>query len=417
MDVQITSGAITQFLAPLHPDAFFRDFWERRYCLITRNDPGHYAGVLTMHDIDAVLHLYRSSEMNPAQGRVSVVKSSEHDAVRQPVPITEFGLLDVTALYEAYHRGYTLIIDMIHARWPSIAALCQDLEALLHFSVQANVYVTPRGAQGFAPHFDTHDVFVLQLGGSKAWRIYDAGDELPMADGHRRISAEALGAPAAEFVLEQGDLLYVPRGVVHEAMTTDDSSVHLTVGVHVWRWADLLRDAILVLADKDVRLRKSVPLGMLGRGDADARALDATLDELLAAVVGNVNSREVLSRIGPRLAQRREPVPDGHFESLDRLDALAPDTHVRRRSGMLCSVTVKDGRATVAFPGGSVTGPAHLERALQFVARADVFQVRELPGPEWAPLSANAQVVLAKRLIRAGLLGLCDLRGAGVAGI
>jgi len=76
---------------------------------------------------------------------------------------------------------------------------------------------------------------------------------------------------------------------------------------------------------------------------------------------------------------------------------------------MLCSVSVADDKATIKFQGGSVSGPAVLERALRFVAGADEFQVRDLPGPEWAPLSANAQVVLAKRLVRGGVLGISGL--------
>ena len=403
------SSVIARLLAPLSPDLFFRDYWEQRYCLVTRGDAAYYETLLTRRDLDALLHHYRQADGAAALGaRVTLVKSSERNALRQPTPTTEFGVLDITGLYEAYRRGYTLIIDMVQTRWPPIAALCQSLEALLHFGVQANVYVTPSGAQGFAPHFDTHDVFVLQLAGSKAWRIYGDGSALPMADGHGHPSRESLGPPAVEFTLRQGDLLYIPRGIVHEAMTTDDSSVHLTVGIHVWRWADLLREAVRSLAETDVRLRKSLPIGLLANDGANAVDLDTRLRELLHACAETADARDALQRMGRRLFERREPVPDGHFESLDRLDAITGQTWLQRRTGMLCSVLPKADKVTIAFPGGSVTGPATLDRALRFVSNADVFQVRDLPGPEWAPLSATAQVVLAKRLVRAGLLAVSD---------
>jgi hypothetical protein len=221
--------------------------------------------------------------------------------------------------------------------------------------------------------------------------------------------------PVTEVVLRQGDLLYIPRGVTHEAMTTDDSSIHLTLGVHVWRWADLLREAILSVADTDVRLRHSLPIGVLA---ADGAAgLDARLRELLHACAESAEARGALLRMGLRLVKRREPVPDGHFESLDGLDAIAPETWLRRRAGMLCGVSGQDESVTIVFPGGTLTGPPTLERALRFVAGADVFQVQDLPGPEWAPLSAKAQVVLAKRLVRAGLLAVVDRSADQAAGV
>lgn len=410
------SGIIAQLLAPLASDVFFRDYWEQRYCLVTRGDPSHYETLLTRRDLDALLYQYRQAAGAAALGgRVTLVKNSENSALRQPTPTTELGLLDINALYDAYRRGFTVIIDQAQTRWPPIAALCQDLEARLHFGVQANVYVTPRGAQGFAPHFDTHDVFVLQLSGSKKWRIYEDGDALPMADSHGHPSH--LGAPSAEFVLQQGGLLYIPRGVVHEAMTTDDSSVHLTLGIHVWRWADLLREAVLSVADSDLRLRKSLPIGLLADDGAGAEDLNARLRELLHACAETADARQALRRMGGRLVDRREPVPDGHFESLDLLDTLAPQTWLRRRTGMLCNVFQKDDKFTIGFPGGSLTGPAVLELAMRFVARADVFQVRDLPGPEWAPLSAKAQVVLATRLVRAGLLAVVDPSAGRTAGV
>jgi ribosomal protein L16 Arg81 hydroxylase len=403
------SSAIAQLLAPLAPDVFFRDYWERRYCVVSREDPAHYQTVLTRHDLDALLHQYRQSAGASAiGGRVTLVKSSEHNALRQPTPTTDLGLLDINGLYDAYRRGFTVIVDMAQTRWPAIAALCQDLEARLHFGVQANVYVTPRGAQGFAPHFDTHDVFVLQIAGSKMWRMYEGGETLPMADSDGHLSRESLRAPSAEFVLRQGDLLYIPRGVVHEAATTDDSSVHITLGMHVWRWADLLRECVLSLAERDVRLRQSLPVGLFADAGTETDPLDAQLRELLHACAESADARQALRRMGRRLVGRREPVPDGHFESLDRLDAIAPETRLRRRTGMLCGVEVQHDKVTIAFPGGTMTGPVVLETALRFIAGADVFQVRDLPGPEWAPLSANAQVVLAKRLVRAGLLAVVD---------
>jgi len=393
-------------LAPLPTDVFFRDFWEQRYCVVTRNSSDHYAGLFTTRDVDTLLHQCRQGEAAPGRPRIRLVKRG--DAPNRPAPMTKSGLLDISGVYEAYDNGYTFIVENAHARSTPIAALCHNLEAALDFGVHANLYVTPRGAQGFEPHFDTHDVFVLQLAGSKAWRVYESAETLPMPDNDRRVSSDEIGSPLGEFELERGDLLYIPRGAVHQAMTTDASSVHLTVGIHVRRWADLLCDAIMAAAERDIRLRKALPAGILGGTIEDVQTLDSHLGDLLHTCARNANCTEVLERIGPRLLQQRTPDHDGHFESLDRLSTLTTETYVRRRPGP-CLVGVKNSRATITVAGSAVSGPAFLERALRFVAQARVFQVRDLPGPEWAPLSADAQVVLAKRLVRIGILDVGEL--------
>ena len=95
--------------------------------------------------------------------------------------------------------------------------------------------------KGFAPHWDDVDVFVLQLEGSKRWRVFappTEEQELP------RHSSKDFGGPAAlkragyeaaclDVVLERGDVLYLPRGFVHEAISSaEEASLHLTLSTH-----------------------------------------------------------------------------------------------------------------------------------------------------------------------------------------
>src|SRR5215469_8498820 len=94
-------------------------------------------------------------------------------------------------------------------RWPPAAALCRSLEAVFHCPVHANMYLTPEGAQGFDAHFDTHEVFVLQLEGSKQWRLYGEPRALPLVDERFNIPRDQLG-PVREVELSAGDLLYIP---------------------------------------------------------------------------------------------------------------------------------------------------------------------------------------------------------------
>src|SRR5262249_26034330 len=134
----------------------------------------------------------------------------------------------ISELQSVYMQGRTVVIMTMQQRWRTIAVLCRNLERVFHCPVHANLYLTPAGAQGFDAHFDTHEVLVLQLEGRKTWRLYGPTRTLPLVDERFNLPRERLGQ-AREMELNPGDLLYVPRGHVHEAFTSQDTSVHLTV--------------------------------------------------------------------------------------------------------------------------------------------------------------------------------------------
>src|SRR5262249_50605107 len=94
------------------------------------------------------------------------------------------------------------------------------------------------------------------------------------------------------------------------------------------------------------------------------------------------------------------PALEAHFRSLDRLPELTPDTRVRRRTGLSCTVVVENGSAVLHFGGTWVAGPARIARQLRFVAATEAFTVAEVPGL----LDDRGKVVLVRRLVREGLL-------------
>ena len=97
------------------------------------------------------------------------------------------------------------------------------LELELGHPCQANAYLTPPGAQGFARHSDTHDVFVFQTHGRKQWEVVDS-------DGTVR-----------DVLLEPGLSMYLPTGTPHSARSQDVMSLHVTLGINRPTWRDLLR--------------------------------------------------------------------------------------------------------------------------------------------------------------------------------
>lgn len=123
--------------------------------------------------------------------------------------------------------------------------------------VVANLYLTPENEKALSPHYDSHDVFALQISGEKHWILYDdTYYKTPLMHGFQPIFQREQLSGAKEITLKAGDLLYMPRGVPHEAYTTDQSSMHITLGVHSTQWLDLFSKALLNLSQKHIDLEE-----------------------------------------------------------------------------------------------------------------------------------------------------------------
>jgi ribosomal protein L16 Arg81 hydroxylase len=394
-------NSLERLLLPLTPALFFRDVWERRHHLLQRQDAGHYADLFAFDDLDAVIGL-GDLLASPRQDIRLIRQSAERFEVR---PGRDQAIGSLRDIYDAYASGFTIVVNNLERRWAPLADFTLGLERAFQCRVTINVYATPRGAQGFARHFDTHDVFVMQIAGEKTWLVSPPETPLPLtaAPGHPS-NPFAVGKPEApeECRMTPGDLLYMPRGVVHEARTGAGSSMHLTVGVHVTRWADLMASALRVAAERDERLREAVPPGWL-RGEGEVDAIGARLRESLDTVRASLSAAEVIgSRRRQFLSERRQGV-DGHFRSLDRLGDLEPGSRVRRRPALECDVVIQGDTAVLSAGGDRrIDAPSRVAPQLSFIAQHEVFTIADLPGP----LDDHGKITLVRRLVREGILSV-----------
>lgn len=155
--------------------------------------------------------------------------------------------------------GATVSVDHYDRLHAGVWALGQDFARALGAPNCSNAYYTPAGHPGLDPHFDTQEVFVLQIGGAKAWEVYPAPVALPRVGGHGRTADVSDQPVLVEAVLRPGDLLHVPRGFAHRARALPDApSLHLTLTVAAFEWADVLHALVDRAAGRDVRLRQAV---------------------------------------------------------------------------------------------------------------------------------------------------------------
>ncbi|MCA1630198.1 MAG: cupin domain-containing protein, partial [Acidobacteria bacterium] len=136
--------------------------------------------------------------------------------------------------------GATLVLDAVEELHAPLTALAESLELAFRERVQINLYAGWRTSRGFDLHWDDHDVFILQVAGRKRWRVYGETRPSPVANDVEP-APKPTRDPLWEDTLEDGDLLYIPRGWWHVAFPLDEPTLHLTVGVHKRTGLDLLR--------------------------------------------------------------------------------------------------------------------------------------------------------------------------------
>lgn len=299
--------------------------------------------------------------------------------------------------------GATLVLQALHRTWPPLIEFGTQLSAELGHPVQINSYITPAANRGFAPHYDVHDVFVLQVEGRKRWRIHapvvlDPLDNQPWETVRVAVGERAQEEPLLDCVLVPGDALYLPRGTIHAAEALGETSIHLTVGVHPVTRYQLVRQ-LLELAQDDPALRTSLPVGVdLSDPAVLAPHVTATV-RALSVYLENVDADRIADRVGARLMNLTRPEPIGPLAQLRAAEHLSADDVVRLRGGLRYRVAADAETITVSFLDRSVVCPIATESALKTILAGDAFRPRELPG-----LEPEEQVTLARRLLREGVI-------------
>jgi bifunctional lysine-specific demethylase and histidyl-hydroxylase NO66 len=389
------ADALALTLAPVGASEFLADHWERQPLLVARDDPERFRHVLAPADVEKLVCETRIRAPGfrlVKEGAQLPLAGYTEDIAWRPGSFT--GTPVVERVAEELARGATLVLQALHLHWPAAALYCRGLEAALGCPVQANAYLTPATSRGFAVHHDTHDVFVLQVSGRKSWRVYEPVLELPLKQQRWSPRLGDPGPPIDEFTLEAGQTLYLPRGWPHEATTSEDESLHLTIGLHPTTRMDALRMALDSCAD-DPEFRRSL-------------AADGTLPEdLLERLAARLEPGEVARRARRRFVAGRRPVLHDQLSQVRDLDGLAATDPVERRPTVIAELEEAGDATVLVFEGKEIRFPPKAAPAVRVAGRiGQPFRAADLPGP----LDEAGRLVLVRRLVREGFL-----RRAGVS--
>ena len=317
----------------------------------------------------------------------------------QPVP----GIGDPDRIFDELRAGATIVFQGLQRSHPPLTRFCRTLEVELSHAVQANAYVTPAGARGLGVHYDTHDVFVLQLAGTKQWSVYAPVLRDPLVSQPWKGTATDAGDPCLSVDLAAGDCLYVPRGFLHSATAQQDLSAHLTIGVVTTTWYDVVRELVAGVAEEH-EFRQALPAGWARDLDGTAKGVEEAVARLRAWLEG-VDAAAVAAAAARRLLAARSPILAGQLHQLGLIDRLGDRSQLRRREGTVWAADVADETLTVAVGAKALHMPAALEPAMARMAGGESFRLADLGDL----LDGPSRLVLARRLVAEGLVEIVDV--------
>ena len=365
---------------------FLAEDWGHRAGVFRAGSRSGFGDLLTLDDVDRFLtttalrtpffRLVKAGERIPETAYTRSGRAGSRDVA---------GIADPAAIATLFEAGATIVLQGLH-RWSEpVTRFNRRLELELGSPCQVNAYITPAGARGLDLHEDPHDVFVLQAFGSKRWQVHAA----PLEDER----------PPLDVEVTPSDTIYMPRGTPHAASAQRTVSGHLTVGVHVTTWRDMLKGALDAVAS-DPSLNEPVPAGWIRDraelADELASRARAAAERLLAT-----DADGIVAERADRFLSARAQLARGSIAERAVPAEIDDDTVLVRRGDSVCEVRPGDDGLVVLLGDRRLRLPGWLAPAMERIAGADDVRLGDLA--DVVP-TATSRVVLARRLVREGLL-------------
>lgn len=330
---------LADLVAPLEVGQFFEEVLgtaPRRF----PGEKGRFAGLLPWPELDRVLRQHRldfprlrlalDGDVVPAHTYTEMVSTRRNGLVPRVLS---------APFAEHLRAGATLVVDSVNELVDGVGELAGRLEHDLRERIQVNLYAGWGTTHGFDVHWDDHDAFIIQLSGRKRWRLHGVTRRSPLQR-DVELPERPEGEPYEDFLLEDGDVLYLPRGHWHDVSAVGEESLHLTIGFNAATGVDL----VAWLADQvrsDELFREDLPrfAGPEARIER-AEALRRRLAELTA---GDLVDRFLADRDAQAPAQTRVGLPWAATAEL-----LPPDDDFEVRL-LAPRAALVDGEGTVAL--------------------------------------------------------------------
>ncbi len=261
-------------------DAFLKDYWQKKPLLIKNPwnawvnpvDPDDLAGLACEAEVESRLITQAGGSWQLEDG---------------PFDEARFGKLGA--------KEWTLLVQAVDHYVAEVAAMIDPFRFIPNWRIDDAMvsYATEGG--GVGPHFDQYDVFLLQGLGKRRWQVGAACDENAALIPHDDLRLLANFEATQEWVLEPGDILYVPPGVAHNGVAVSDDCMTYSIGFRAPSASELISnycDHLLDHLPEDARFADPDLQVQENPGEISA----AALDRLHAMVTEQLLDRDSFSR-------------------------------------------------------------------------------------------------------------------------
>ncbi|MBD2189599.1 JmjC domain-containing protein [Pseudanabaena mucicola] len=266
---------LEHLLFPYKVEQFLQENWTRLAVHIPACDRHKFADVFSWRSLNHLLNFHQLGDPNI---HFSLDGKSFSDMSRKH-------------WRDYLQQGATLVINGIDERVPEVQQLARGLSQEIGHRVQTNLYCSPAMQRGFSCHYDTHDVMILQIEGDKQWFVFPETVSFPTAEMRSSDRQPPDAPPYLQCNLQQGDLLYIPRGHWHYAIAGDCPSLHLTVGIDCFTGLHWLNWLNLDLQEQ-TGWRQNLPLVMNG----DSQDLEQHLEDLRQQLIKHLQQPDLFKK-------------------------------------------------------------------------------------------------------------------------
>lgn len=249
-----------RLIYPFTKEQFVEEYLEKKPMVVKRNQPDYYHDLLTIEEVDDIIqsglkHGNLDCTLSHAEKRI---EPEDYKIIRRADKTDIYAGVDPVKLFNLFEQQKASIIIHNSAAYnATLADTVAEVERDLECHSGVNLFVTPSNAQCFQAHYDEHDLFIIQIAGVKHWKVFENAVYLPFEPQNKKHVDFSGLSLLHDVYLEAGDILYVPRGFVHEVTTTDTISFHITLGAVSDPWIKHFANYITALAYEDEAFRRA----------------------------------------------------------------------------------------------------------------------------------------------------------------
>jgi len=303
----------------------------------------------------------------------------------------------LTVCTQALAKGYSIAINYAENFDEKLAFLVREVGEYFDCLAYSTVVLTPPNSNLFKKHYDGIDVIVMQLEGEKIWEIGGFGKDL--ASKNFTIIDEGLKTTHSHLFTKYS-LGYIPRGMVHKVSTSEDFSLHISIGLHHNRKIDVFHESLNDLEDEYISLRRALN-----------KSEDLNDEKILKKVLVPINSEKAIERLNSRKYSQLDVLPDDKLRKALELKKVDKESIIEKQKGMPISYTIIKDCIRLSFPMSlkndeewiykSISLPIILLPTARFLKDINSpFTINELPGL----MDFESKIILIQELINCNLL-------------